>query len=95
MEKHGSAEKNICLHGIGILPNQVNENIVIAPWWQPSVLQKLGKAEYLSESSGAFSSLKAAEKRLFGKDGYNIKRPRSCNASWPLCTDWLITLITD
>ena len=45
-----------CLHGIGILPNQVNENVVIAPWWEPPVLQKLGEAEYLSESD--FSAIK-------------------------------------
>lgn len=56
MKKYGSTEEDICLHGIGILPNQVNENVVIAPWWEPPVLQKLGEAEYLSESD--FSAIK-------------------------------------
>lgn len=56
MKKYGSTEEDICLHGIGILPDQVNENVVIAPWWEPPVLQKLGEAEYLSESD--FSAIK-------------------------------------
>lgn len=53
MKKYGSTEEDICLHGIGILPNQVNENVVIAPWWEPPVLQKLGETKYLSKSESS------------------------------------------
>lgn len=50
MKRFGSTEKDICVNGIGILPEQVNENVIIAPWWEPSYLPDLGKAEYLSAS---------------------------------------------
>jgi nucleoside phosphorylase len=50
IRRYGSTEEDICLHGLGVSTNQVNENIVIAPWWEPSALEKLGEAEYLSES---------------------------------------------
>ncbi len=56
MKRFGSTEKDVCIHGIGILPEQVNENVIIAPWWEPSSLPNLGKAEYLSESD--FSAVK-------------------------------------
>lgn len=50
MKRFGSDETDICIHGLGILPSQVQENVVIAPWWEPMTLPGLGKAEYLSES---------------------------------------------
>ncbi len=56
MKRFGSTEKDICVHGIGIPPEQVHENVILAPWWEPSSLPDLGKAEYLSESD--FSAVK-------------------------------------
>lgn len=56
MKRFGSDEKDICVHGIGISPEQVNENVILAPWWEPSFMPSLGKADYLSESD--FSSVK-------------------------------------
>ncbi|HBL85102.1 MAG: hypothetical protein A2Y17_11525 [Clostridiales bacterium GWF2_38_85] len=56
MKRYGSTDKDICVHGIGVLPDQVHENVVIAPWWEPSTIPDLGKAEYLSESD--FSAIK-------------------------------------
>jgi len=50
MKKYGSDERDICMHGLGIAPEQVQENVVIAPWWEPASLPGLGIAEYLSES---------------------------------------------
>lgn len=53
MKRFGSDEKDICVHGIGILPEQVQENVIIAPWWEPHTLPGLGAAEYLSNSDFA------------------------------------------
>lgn len=56
IKRFGSSEREICIHGIGILPEQVNENVIIAPWWEPYFLQDLGEANYLSKSD--FSAIK-------------------------------------
>ena len=56
MKRFGSTEVDICVHGLGIIPDQVQENVIIAPWWEPPTLPRLGKAEYLSESD--FSAIK-------------------------------------
>jgi hypothetical protein len=56
MEKFGSTKRDICIHGIGISPEKVHENVIIAPWWEPSHISSIGTAEYLSTSD--FSSIK-------------------------------------
>ena len=56
MKKYKSTEKDICLHCLGVMPEQINTNVVIAPWWEPKSLALLGDAEYLSESQ--FSAIK-------------------------------------
>jgi len=48
MKRFGSTERDICIHGLGIEPEMVNQNVVIAPWWEPNTLPKLGEAELLS-----------------------------------------------
>ncbi len=50
IKRFGSTERDICLHGIGVDPEKIHENVVLAPWWEPSILPELGEAEYLSES---------------------------------------------
>ena len=50
MKRFGSTEKEICLHGIGVPPEEIHQNVVLAPWWEPSTLPDLGKAEFLNES---------------------------------------------
>jgi purine-nucleoside phosphorylase len=56
MKRFGSDETDICMHGLGITPSQIQENVVIAPWWEPSILPGLGKAEYIGESD--YSAIK-------------------------------------
>lgn len=56
MKKYGSTETDICFHSIGITPDQVRENVIIAPWWEPSVLPELGEAQFISSSD--FSAVK-------------------------------------
>lgn len=56
MKKYKSTETDICLHCLGVMPEQINTNVVIAPWWEPKSLALLGDAEYLSESQ--FSAIK-------------------------------------
>lgn len=54
--RFGSNENDICKHGIGVSLDVIRENVVIAPWWEPSSLSGLGEAVYLSESE--FSAVK-------------------------------------
>lgn len=53
MKRFGSTEQDICRFGLGVDPQQVRENVILAPWWEPSGLPGLGRAEYLSESASA------------------------------------------
>lgn len=50
IKKYGSDDRDLCLFGIGVSPEQINENVIIAPWWEPSMLPLLGNAEYISAS---------------------------------------------
>lgn len=54
MKRFGSTEKDMCLKSIGILPEQICENVIIAPWWEPKSLPGLGDAEFLSNSENSF-----------------------------------------
>jgi len=56
MKRYGSTETDICVHCLGVKPDKINRNVVIAPWWEPKYLALLGEAEYLSESQ--FSAIK-------------------------------------
>jgi len=48
MKKYGSTENDICVHGLSVTPERIQENVIIAPWWEPNVLPNLGVAEMLS-----------------------------------------------
>ncbi|MCL2249704.1 MAG: phosphorylase [Oscillospiraceae bacterium] len=48
LRKFGSTEQDICGHGLGVTSEQINEDVIIAPWWKPSVLPKLGEAKLLT-----------------------------------------------
>ena len=50
MKKYGSTDADICMHGIGVLPEKVNWHVIIAPWWEPDTFPELAGAEYLSAS---------------------------------------------
>lgn len=56
IKKYQSTETDICVHCLGVRPEQINKNVIIAPWWEPKSLVLLGEAEYLSESQ--FSAIK-------------------------------------
>lgn len=49
MKRFGSTETEICVRGLGILPEQIHEHVILAPWWDPSVLTGLGEVRRLSE----------------------------------------------
>ena len=44
IKRFGSSENDICLHGYSVTKNLINENVIIAPWWEPSTLLGLGEA---------------------------------------------------
>lgn len=48
IRKFGASEQDICRHGLGVEPEQINENVIIAPWWEPDVLPTLGDAKLLN-----------------------------------------------
>lgn len=67
MKRFGSNERDIYLYGIGVPPERVNANVIIAPWWEPSILPDLGEAEYLGVSE--FSAIKVWD---ISNNGLNI-----------------------
>ncbi len=56
LKRFGSNEDDICKHGTGVSINDIKENVVIAPWWEPMSLDGFGNIEYISEST--FASVK-------------------------------------
>ena len=56
MKKYGATDEDICIHGIGIPLEKVNENVIIAPWWEPTIFLEFTDAEYLSASD--YSAIK-------------------------------------
>lgn len=50
MKRFGSTERDICVSNLGVQPELVNENVIIAPWWEPLSMPDLGRAKLLSES---------------------------------------------
>ena len=56
MKRFGSTEKDICLHGLGVPPEQVQKNVIIAPWWEPLIFTQFSNSELLSVSE--FSAIK-------------------------------------
>lgn len=51
MKRFGSTERDICVSRLNVQPEQINENVIIAPWWEPKSLPDLGKAKCLSTSN--------------------------------------------
>jgi len=50
IQRFGADDRDICQFGLGIPQESVHENVILAPWWQPSTLLGLGEATYLSAS---------------------------------------------
>ena len=55
LKRFGSTEQDICVQGLRVLPEQIKENVVIAPWWNPGTLPDLGEAELLSPPNQSIS----------------------------------------
>jgi len=69
MKRFGSTEEDICLHGLGVTPERVRENVVVAPWWEPDTLPALGEARLL----GHFADMKLWDVTGGGADLTYIK----------------------
>lgn len=90
MKKYRSTETDICMHCLGIKPEQIRKHVLIAPWWEPRSLPLLGKAEYLSESP--FSAVKVWDIKSRSGDITYIKT----GIGAPVFMDALLTLgVTD
>lgn len=50
MKRFGSTERDIVINVIKTGPEPIFENVVLAPWWDPSSLPDLGEAELIAES---------------------------------------------
>ncbi len=48
MKRYGSTDRDICVHGLNAAPEQIRENVVLAPSWTPEVMPGLGEAEMLT-----------------------------------------------
>ena len=48
IEKYGSTRYDIGRHSVGVPPEQVNENVIIAPSWEPRMFPDLGSATLLT-----------------------------------------------
>lgn len=53
MKKYKSTEVDICTHCLGVPPEKINENVIIAPAWEPPSLALLGEAQYLDAPGSA------------------------------------------
>ena len=51
MRRFGSGDRDICLHGLGVTAEQIRENVILAPWWEPDMLPGLGEARLLTVSA--------------------------------------------
>ena len=45
IKRFGSSEDDICLHGYNITKEQINDNVIIAPCWEPNMLPGLGEVK--------------------------------------------------
>ena len=50
IKKYGATDEDICRHGIGVPPDKVNKNVIIAPWWEPAIFPEFIEADYLNAS---------------------------------------------
>jgi purine-nucleoside phosphorylase len=50
MERYGISKKDICVNSIGVKEEDIKKNVVIAPWWEPSIFPDFQSAEYISKS---------------------------------------------
>ncbi len=80
MKRFGSTEKEICFHGIGVPPEEIHKNVVLAPWWEPSSLPDLGKAEFLNESD--YSAVKV-RRRFCVLNGMDCCWPGKMGGAFP------------
>lgn len=71
MKKYNSKETDICLHYLGVTPDKINENVVIAPWWEPKSFDWLENSEFLSASP--FDAVKVWNVKCVGRDITYIK----------------------
>lgn len=49
MHRFGSSRADICRHGLGVSAEEICENAVIAPWWEPAAFPGF-QAAFISES---------------------------------------------
>lgn len=53
IKRFGSTRDDIATFGLGISADQINENVIVAPWWEPMRLPLFSDATFLSISDFA------------------------------------------
>lgn len=53
LKRFGSTEEDICKSTIGVYSSQIHEQVILAPWWEPEILPKVGNAIFVSDSADA------------------------------------------
>lgn len=61
--KYGSNEPDvICKQCIGINSNDINENVILAPWWEPNVFNNLGDSVLIHSGTGKVWNITCGDK---------------------------------
>lgn len=53
VEAYGSSKADICRQTIGVDPEVITEQVIVAPWWEPDVFTAFADAKYRSKTSNA------------------------------------------
>jgi len=84
IEGYGVKRGEICLQALGLAPDLVKENVILAPWWEPGVFEDFGSVEVI----GTANSIK---KWLVSKD-YKELTYIQCGIGAPVTIDTVLAL---
>ena len=51
IRRYGVQDQDLCMNQLGVPSDQIQENVLIAPWWEPAMFPQLGEVKYLSPSA--------------------------------------------
>ena len=51
IRRYGVQDQDLCMNQLGVPSDHIQENVLIAPWWEPAMFPQLGEVKYLSPSA--------------------------------------------